>query len=184
MRVITISLLSLSFLVLENNQFSDKSEQAKMWLFSSAMQRLRWTPFSKAGIRFWSESRVIIMFSVRKDQNFSLFLLPLDLCSLWGVWLPFHSFDGLNASFKPLPYFLQGGEAAPVVLDRDYICSKYFIWSGEMRLSQLFKKLTCCSMWRAASQTLLSQQQRRRELPSDLAGRRLEAPVRCCSVSS
>lgn len=165
--MITISLLSSSFPVLENNQFSNMSEQAKMGLFSSAMQTLRQTLSlrPKSGI-----SGVIKSFCVQLERiRISAFLFsPSDLscfCFCFFFCLPFSSFDGLSATLNTFLYFLQRGEAAPVVPDRHF----YLL----LVLHLKWRNMAFLAIWRArlpqrvksSPQTLLSWQLRREESP-------------------
>lgn len=102
--MITISCLSPSFSVLENNQFSNKSEQAKMWLFSSAMQRLRLTLSFRPKSGVFSSKRIrsyqIIPCLVKKRSEFQRFCFHLQICLVLAFVTTFYLFQWRQCHFE------------------------------------------------------------------------------------
>lgn len=149
--MITISLLSPSFLVLENNQFSNKSEQAKKWLFSSAMQRLRrafyWRPKSSISASKW----------IRSYQIIPLFYFPLQFCIVF-VFLTTLQF------FQWPQYHFEWGSSTGSIRQALYLL---------LVLDLKWRKAAFPAVWRSwlpqhvknSPQTLLDWQLRREESP-------------------
>lgn len=127
------------------------SEQAKMGLFSSAMQTLRQTLSlrPKSGI-----SGVIKSFCVQLERiRISAFLFsPSDL-SCFCFFFFVYPLVLLMASVPLWTHFStssNGGKQHQLYQTGIFICCWYFIWSGETWLSQPFEELGCLSVWRAA----------------------------------